>query len=112
MSRYSPHVEEAEKTHRLQYSPTGRNPVPPPFLVVEFDEGSNQFTCRRKGDTGMCIEGRGLSVAEAVGLWAIYSQTVGTVCDPPSLLDQFQLWSSKPKNKLPRKMHYLKAASR
>ncbi len=61
------------------------------LLIVEYDEERKQFVCHRKGDTGMYAEGRGVSVAEAVGMWTIYATKYRVQCDPPELLEQLNV---------------------
>ena len=58
------------------------------MLIVQ--EEGDQIVCHREGDVGMYIEGRGSTVAEAVGMWCIYSTMVTIRCDPPELLDRFR----------------------
>ncbi len=60
-----------------------------PFLIVTKE--GNTFSCRRKGDCGMCIVGRGKSVTEAVGDWCIYSGKIQVQCQPPELLNEFSI---------------------
>ena len=59
-------------------------------LIVQQDH-DGRFKCFRDGDTGMCIEGTGSSVLEAVGSWAIYSKTVEIICVPPAVLNEFTI---------------------
>ena len=60
------------------------------FQLTVKQETSGGFVCKRDEECGACI-GRGASVAEAVGLWAINSQAVQVVCDPPALLNEFSV---------------------
>lgn len=59
------------------------------LIVTQGADGS--FSCVEKDATGMCIEGRGASVLEAVGSWAIYSSTVQVKCSPPAVLQEFAI---------------------
>ena len=59
----------------------------PKLIVTQDDRG--RFECVREGECGACIAGHGSSVLEAVGSWAIYSQTVVIRCNPPSVLREF-----------------------
>ena len=61
-----------------------------PKLIVTQD-AQGRFECVRENDCGACIAGHGASVLEAVGSWAIYSQTVAIRCDPPSVLREFSI---------------------
>lgn len=60
-------------------------------MLIVTQSGDGKFSCIKEGDVGMCIEGRGASVLEAVGSWAIYSQTVSIKCVPPSVLREFSV---------------------
>ena len=62
-----------------------------PDLIVTQNRFGGEFECIEKGATGSPIVGRGASVVEAVGHWAIYSSTVHIVCDPPELLEKFTI---------------------
>lgn len=58
-----------------------------PLLIVE-QNSDGEIEAHRDGDTGMYIVGRGATVAEAVGMWAIYSGKLRVVCHPdPELLE-------------------------
>lgn len=62
-----------------------------PKLKVYQNRFGGQFECIERGACGSPIVGRGASVVEAVGDWAIYSSTVEIVCDPPELLQKFKM---------------------
>lgn len=62
-------------------------------MLIVTKTADGWFECMREGDVGACICGRGASPLEAIGSWCIYSQTVEARCDPPSLLDEFQVHS-------------------
>lgn len=59
------------------------------LIVSQNPDGT--FSCVKEGAPGMCIEGHGASVLEAVGSWAIYSSTVQVKCSPPAVLQQFAI---------------------
>lgn len=61
------------------------------LVVTKTEDG--WFECKREGDIGSYICGRGASPLEAIGSWCIYSRTVEARCDPPSLLNEFQVHS-------------------
>lgn len=74
----------------------------PDLTVTQNEDGV--FECVEVGVTGSPIVGRGASVVEATGNWAIYTATVHITCDPPKLLDYFTIkesqktfWNSAPK---------------
>ena len=60
-------------------------------MLIVTKAKNGRFECVKEGETGACIQGRGVSVLEAVGSWAVYSQTVQIRCDPPKLLDKFSV---------------------
>lgn len=59
----------------------------PKLEVTQKPSGS--FFCIEKGATGSPPVGRGMSVLEAVGLWAINSSTVHIQCNPPAVLNEY-----------------------
>jgi hypothetical protein len=61
----------------------------PKKVIVTNKDGD--FECAEEGATGMCIVGRGASVTEAVGMWAIYSRLLEVRCDPPEVLQEFRV---------------------
>jgi hypothetical protein len=59
---------------------------------LEVTQDSNgQFFCVKKGDTGACIQGAGVSVLEAVGCWAVQSGFVQITCNPPAVLKEYMV---------------------
>lgn len=71
-----------------------------PLLIVE-QNADGEIEAHRDGDTGMYIVGRGATVAEAVGMWAIYSGHLTALCYPdPELLEtRFRIHPTENKKK-------------
>jgi len=65
-------------------------------MLVVLKDKHGRFECFDAGATGMYVVGRGASVLEAVGSWAIHTLTVEIKCDPPSVLDSYTI-SNDPK---------------
>ncbi len=59
------------------------------MLIVT--KSGEEFVCNEQNAVGAYLEGRGASVLEAVGSWAVYSSTVKICCDPPELLQEFSV---------------------
>ena len=57
--------------------------------VTVTQDKFGQFSCRQKDCTD--IEGKGASVLEAVGDWAVYSRMVKVYCEPPAVLKEYQI---------------------
>ncbi len=64
-----------------------RDDCGPALFVTQDSRG--RFECVRDGESGSCVAGRGASVLEAVGAWAIYSQKVSILCKPPAVLRDY-----------------------
>lgn len=71
-----------------------------PLLIVKQTE-NGEIEAYRDGDTGMYVVGRGATVAEAVGMWCIYSQRVTALCYPdPTLIEtRFRIHPEKKRDK-------------
>jgi len=52
---------------------------------------AGRFDCIQEGSCGSYVVGRGASVLEAVGSWAIYSRTVKITCEPPVVMQGFTI---------------------
>lgn len=65
-------------------------PTNPPALVIT-QSPDGKFTCTKKDAPEVCICGRGASVVEAVGDWAIRSYIVSIRCYPPSVLREYRV---------------------
>lgn len=70
---------------------TVRNILLPTSPCLRVTEADDAFECCVNGATGWPIVGRGMSVAEAVGDWAINAQNVRVFCDPPNLLEKYRV---------------------
>ena len=61
------------------------------IILTVNQDNQGLFSCTRNGDAGACIMGRGVSVLEAVGEWAIQSGIVTIKCSPPALLREYAI---------------------
>ncbi len=57
------------------------------LVVKQYD---NEFECWPQNPVGMCIVGRGKTVAEAVGDYCIFAELAEVTCDPPELLELYR----------------------
>jgi len=61
-----------------------------PNLVVTQDN-KGRFECVPEGAMGSPIVGRGASVLEAVGAWALHQPVLSIRCEPPAVLQEFAI---------------------
>jgi len=61
------------------------------FKLLVTQDKAGQFECCRAGASGSPVCGRGKSVTEAVGDWAVQSAMVEIRCEPPVVLKEYRI---------------------